>query len=109
MRINLSEYPRFKNLIGELNPDRVNDEHRTGRYFCCDLLFNIAQEDVDWMLKQVTINDLPPDVIGMWLSNQVIRHDDYGIEWDDVTTLTKVERKERQVTTTEVYYKPVNQ
>lgn len=108
MRINLSEYPRFKNLIGELDPDRVNEGHRRGATFYCDLLFNITQEDVDWMLKQVSINDLPPDVIGMWLSNQVIRHDDYGIECD-VTTLTKVERKERQVTTTEVYYKPVNQ
>lgn len=107
MRINLSEYPRFKNLIGELDPDRVNEDPRRGATFYCDLLFNITQEDVDWMLKQVDISDLPPDIIGMWLSNQVIRHDDYGIEWGDVTAITKVERKERQVTTTEVYYEPV--
>lgn len=109
MRINLSEYSDFKDCIGDLNYTSINKTFRSKDSVYVQLLFEIEQDDIDWLLGAAMVESLPPDLVGFWMSNRVTKEDYCGIQFGEITELTKVERKERQVTTTEVYYKPVNQ
>ncbi len=109
MKINLSEYPDFKDCLVDLNYTSINKTYRSKGSVYVQLLFDIEQDDIDWLLGVAMVESLPPDLQGLWLSNQVTKEDYCGIQFGEVTELTEVERKERQIITTEVYYEPVNQ
>ena len=104
MKIDLSEYPEFKQLFLD-DGERINDKHRRGSTFYCDVVMEVTQEDE----RNFDTGTFPPDPVGYWLVKGMVWSDDYGYDSTDFINAIKVERKERQVTTTEVYYKPVNQ
>lgn len=105
MKINLRDYPKLKQYLREGTYEEVHRSHLVGGEFYCSLLFDITAEDVEDYTDEYEVNDLPPDIIGLWLSNTTTVNDYYGVEWCAITGLVKVERKERQIT--EVYYEPV--
>lgn len=106
MKIELKDYPRFKELLSHGYWDEVNKTAKGGMYYHCKLLMVCSQDDVDDFLKTGSSDDLPPDPAGYWLSNIVMSHPIHGVDLNLVSELTKVLRKERQVITTEVYYEP---
>ena len=47
-----------------------------------------------------------PELWGYWETNTFITDAEYGIEWDDITTLTRVEKKTKIIT--KEYWSPVD-
>lgn len=107
MKIELKDYPDFKDCLVDLNYTSINKTFRSKDSVYVQLLFDIEQDDIDWLLGVAMVESLPLDLQGLWLSNRVAKEDYCGIQFGEVTELTKVERKERQVITTEVYYEPI--
>lgn len=108
MKINRTEYPEFFILVQQLDEELINKDQRRGNSFYCQVLIEVTEEDLKWLNETSAKDNLPPDVIGLWLSNTVLHDIEWGTVWSSVAELTKVQRKERQITTTEVYYEAID-
>lgn len=102
MEINLKEYPEFKNFILDYG-DWIVKSHLSGSTFYYDVVIEVNKEDETYFFADT----LPPDPVGYWLIQDVLRSDTYGYDSTDIISAIKVQRKERQIITTEVYYEPI--
>jgi len=93
-----------KEILGEDVWNKVIDdwedtsfrEHYKGSTFIVKLIFKITEEKFP---------NLNPEYYGLWESNTVAWCDDWGIEWEELSDLTKVEKVSYEKTIIVTEYK----
>lgn len=96
-QITKNEYPALFENIGEAIIKHSRWDHRKNSNFFVQSIVEFKEEHA----KYYPSVDLTP-FIGTWETNTYIWDDNYGSEWDEINTLTRVELKE-VVTTTKVW------
>ena len=101
-KITKKEYPSLFQEIGEFVIDDSRRDHRRGSNFFVD---SIVEFTADYAKFFPEITDFTP-FIGTWETNTYIWDDNHGAEWNEIDTLTRVEKKE--VVTTKTVWEPVS-
>jgi hypothetical protein len=96
LKLTRKDYPTLFETLRENIIEESYSEHRRGSNFFTKSIIEIIEDDVEFHPEI----DLKP-LFGFWETNVYISDTEYGTDWRDVTELTRVEKKQVVVTTTE--------
>jgi hypothetical protein len=92
-KISKAECPELFENIGDAVIEDSRVDHRRGANFFVQSVVEFKEEHA----KYYPTIDLTP-FIGTWETNTYIRDDNSGSEWDEINTLTRVEKNEIIIT-----------
>lgn len=93
MEVTRKQEPSLFNEISEFIKEHTVDEHRRSSNFFRRSIIEFTESHKHYFSDVVNFEQY----VGFWETNDYIYDSEYGTDWSEITTLTKVEKVEKVI------------